>query len=323
MTRRALITGITGQDGSYLAELLLEKGYEVHGLVRRPSQVDAGNLATIEERLILHEGDLADADSLDQALRTAEPDEIYNLAAISHLPASWGEATASADRNALGVTRLLEAIVEIRPTARFFQASSSEMFPGSGGIPQDESTPLQPRSAYGVAKAYGHMLTFTYRQRFDLFACCGILFNHESPRRGLEFVTRRVTRGAAAIKLGQASELALGNLDARRDWGYAPEYMEAAWLMLQADAPEDYVIGTGRDHSVAELVEAVFAELDLDAEECIRQDPGALRPGDLDFALANPAKAREKLGWAARTEFGELIRAMVTADLADLREVPG
>ena len=318
MAKRALITGVTGQDGSYLAELLLEKGYEVHGAVRPSGAADSDNLAGIRERLTLHEAELTDARSLRAALAASEPEEIYNLAAVTHVPASWGGVTASAEITALGVARLLEGIVETCPGARFFQASSSEMFPGSAGRPQDEATPLAPRSAYGAAKAYGHFLTATYRRRFDLFACSGILFNHESPRRGPEFVTRRVTRGAAAIKLGLAEELALGNLEARRDWGYAPEYVEAAWLMLQAVEPEDYVIGSGEHHSVAELVDTAFAALDIPAGEYLKVDGAALRAGDEEFALADPAKARERLGWSARTKFDEIVRAMAAADLADL-----
>jgi GDPmannose 4,6-dehydratase len=316
MARRALITGITGQDGSYLAELLLEKGYEVHGIVR-PSG-GAGNVAGIRERLTLHEAEVVDARSLVAALAESEPDEIYNLAAVTQVPASWGAVTASADITALGVARLLEGIVEICPAARFFQASSSEMLPDSAGLPQDESTPLAPRSAYGAAKAYGHFLTSTYRRRHDLFACSGILFNHESPRRGLEFVTRRVTRGAAAIKLGLADELPLGNLQARRDWGYAPEYMEAAWAMLQAEEPDDYVIGTGEQHSVAELADAAFAALGLSVGQYLKEDPAALRPEDHEFALSDPSKARRRLGWSARMKFGEIVRTMAEADLAAL-----
>ncbi len=320
MAKRALITGITGQDGSYLAEFLLERGYEVHGLVRSSGAAEEDRLVGVRDRLALHEGEMTDACSLRDALATAEPDEVYNLAAITHVPASWGSATRSADCTALGVARLLEAIVETRPEARFFQASSSEIFPDSGGVPQDESTRIAPRSAYGAAKAYGHLVTATFRQRFDLFACSGVLFNHESPRRGREFVTRRVTRGAAAVKLGLVSKLTLGNLDARRDWGYAPEYVEAAWQMLQTEEPSDYVIGSGRHHSVAELVEIAFAELGLEAKEHVGLDPEAVRSGDLEFTLADPAKAREQLGWTARTQLDELVRLMVAADLAQLGE---
>ncbi|HEX5984551.1 MAG TPA: GDP-mannose 4,6-dehydratase [Solirubrobacterales bacterium] len=316
MTRRALITGITGQDGSYLAELLLDKGYEVHGLVRRRPAPDRPNLAGIAERLVLHEGDVTDERSVREAIGAAEPHEVYNLAAASFVPASWEQPVAGAECNALGPLRLLDAIVASGCEARFFQASSSEIFGGSGGVPQDETTPLEPGSPYGAAKAYAHLLTGAYRRRHDLFACSGILFNHESPRRPRRFVTRRVSAGAAAIKLGLAEELTLGNLDARRDWGYAPEYMEAAWLMLQADEPDDFVIGSGRAHSVAELVATAFAELGLDPERYVRVERDPSRPETDDFALADPGKAREWLGWAPRTGFEDLVRLMVRADLA-------
>ncbi|HZO06900.1 MAG TPA: GDP-mannose 4,6-dehydratase [Solirubrobacterales bacterium] len=311
--RAALITGITGQDGSYLAELLLDKGYEVHGLVRGGAA--ERDLGPLTGRVVAHRGELGDGGSLLAALRESEPDEVYNLAAVSHVPASSDAVTASADVNALGVGRLLAAIVKCGSRARFFQASSSEMFPHSAGRPQDEATPLAPRSAYGVAKAYGHLLTADYR-RHGLFACSGILFNHESPRRGPQFVSRRVVQGAVAIKLGRSAELALGNLDARRDWGYAPEYVEAMWLMLQAEDPEDYVIGSGHEHSVAELVAAAFGGLDLEPERYLRLDPAAAREHDLEYALADPTKARERLGWSARTGFDELVRIMVAAELA-------
>ncbi len=320
MARRVLITGIGGQDGSYLAQLLLEKGYEVHGLVRRPEEGGSGlaNLAGFERRLVLHQGDLTDGQSLLAAISASEPEEVYNLAAVSHVPASSAAATASADVNALGVVRLLEAIVASGCGARFFQASSSEMLPACGGVPQDEETPIAPRSPYGAAKAYGHFITGEYRRRHDLFGCSGILFNHESPRRPAEFVSRRVSRGVAAIKLGLATELPLGNLEARRDWGYAPEYMEAAWAMLQAPEPDDYVLGSGRAHSVAALVDVAFAAVGLDPDSHVRRDPGAVRAGDAAYALADPAKARERLGWSARTGFEDLVRLMVEADLEAL-----
>ena len=318
MARRALITGITGQDGSYLAELLLEKGYEVHGLVRGKSQEPAPNLAAVWDRLVLHQGDLRDADALREAVSAAAPDEVYNLAAISRVPASWEQPLESADCNALGVLRLLDAIVDGGGEARFFQASSSEIFGPSGGAPQGESTPLRPGSPYGAAKAYGHLLVDNYRRRHDLFACSGILFNHESPRRPREFVSRRVTAGAAAIKLGLAKELPIGNLEARRDWGYAPEYMEAAWLMLQQREPDDFVIGSGRSHAVAELVEAAFAAVGLEAERYLRRDPAVARAGDSGYALADSGKAAERLGWTARMGFEDLVRLMVEADLERL-----
>jgi GDPmannose 4,6-dehydratase len=319
VTRRALITGITGQDGSYLAELLLEKGYEVHGLVRRPEAGPGANLEAVRDRIVFHRGDLSDEDSLREALGAAQPQEIYNLAAVSRVPLSWERPTESAECNALGVLRLLGATVDCSPEARFFQASSSEVFGGSGGVPQDESTPLRPSSPYGAAKAYAHLLVDAYRRRHDLFACSGILFNHESPRRPEEFVTRRVSAGVAAIKLGLAEELAIGNLQARRDWGYAPEYMEAAWLMLQADDPDDFVIGSGEAHSVAELCEAAFEQVDLDPTSYLRTDPRAARPEDGEYALADPEKASERLGWRVRTGFGELVRMMVEADLERAR----
>jgi GDPmannose 4,6-dehydratase len=314
-----LITGITGQDGSYLAELLLGKGYEVHGVSR--SRGGGENLSAIRSRLFLHQGDLTDAGSLLAAVRASEPDEVYTLGAVSHVPASWGATTSSADCTALGVARILDALIESGVEARFFQASSSEMFPHSGGSPQDESTPIHPRSPYGAAKAYGHFLVDFYRRRHGLFACSGILFNHESPRRGREFVTRRVSRGAASIKRGLASELGIGNLEARRDWGYAPEYVEAMWLMLQQEEPDDFVIGSGSAHSVAELVETAFAEVGLDPDPHLRSDDAARRPADDAYALADPSKARERLGWSARTGFSELVRAMVAADLSELDDV--
>jgi GDPmannose 4,6-dehydratase len=319
MGRRALITGIRGQDGSYLAELLLAKGYEVHGLVRRRGDGPGPNLGAVWDRLVPHEGDLADGPSLRRAVLEAQPDEVYNLGAMSRVPVSWERAAESADCNALGVVRLLDAIVADGCRARFFQASSSEIFGDSGGVPQDESTPLEPRSPYGAAKAYGHLLTGTYRRRHDLFACSGILFNHESPRRPPEFVTRRVSAGAAAVKLGLAEEFRIGNLGARRDWGYAPDYMEAAWAMLQAEEPDDFVIGSGRAHSVGELVQLAFREVGVEPEPYLRTDAGAVRADDEDYALADPAKARERLDWSARTSLEELVRMMVRADLDRLR----
>jgi GDPmannose 4,6-dehydratase len=316
MAKRALITGITGQDGGYLTELLLAKGYEVHAVVRAP--LSAEREAALGGQVVQHRGDLTDQRSLVAAIAVGEPDEIYNLGAVSRVPASAAAATAAADVNALGVVRILEAMAAGGSEARFFQASSSEIFGGSGGVPQNEQAAIAPRSPYGAAKAYGHFVTGDYRRRHDLFACSGILFNHESPRRPADFVTRRVTRGAAAIKLGLADELALGNLDARRDWGYAPEYMEAAWAMLQAQEPGDYVIGSGTAHSVAELVEVAFARLGLDVERYVRADPRALRAGDEEYALADPRKALARLGWTARTGFTELIHTMVDADMAAL-----
>lgn len=319
MARRALITGITGQDGSYLAEFLLEKGYEVHGLVRRLSSENHKRLESFRDRLTLHTGDLLDQRSLVDVLRGCEPDEIYNLAAMSFVAASWNQPTLTAEFTGVGVTRILEAMREARPEARFYQASSSEMFGKVRETPQSEMTPFYPRSPYGVAKVYGHFITVNYRESYGLYACSGILFNHESPRRSLEFVTRKITHGVAAIKLGLESELRLGNLDAERDWGYAPDYVEAMWQMLQRDEPEDYVIGTGKVHSVQELVNIAFAQVGLDPGEYVKQDPAFMRPAEVDLLIADPSKAREELGWEPRTGFEELVRLMVDADLEGLR----
>jgi GDPmannose 4,6-dehydratase len=313
--KRALITGITGQDGSYLADLLLEKGYEVHGMVRRSSTETFQRLAHIRDRLTLHTGDLLDQRSLVDVLRETEPDEIYNLAAMSFVAASWNQPVLTAEFTGVGVTRILEAMRETVPDARFYQASSSEMFGKVQEVPQTETTPFYPRSPYGVAKAYGHFITVNYRESYDLFGCSGILFNHESERRGLEFVTRKVTHTAAAIKLGLAEELALGNLDARRDWGYAKDYVEAMWMMLQQDEPDDYVIATGKDHSVRELVDIAFEHLGLDPDDHVKLDPRFLRPAEVDHLIGDPSKARRKLGWEPRTSFEELVRLMVDADL--------
>ena len=315
---RAFITGITGQDGSYLAELLLEKGYEVHGLVRRLSVENHGRLSGIRDRVTLHSGDLLDQRSLAAAMRRCEPDEVYNLAAMSFVATSWEQPTLTAEFTGVGVVNALEAMREACPGARFYQASSSEMFGKVRATPQNEGTPFYPRSPYGVAKAFGHHITVNYRESYDLFACSGILFNHESPRRGLEFVTRKISHAAAAIKVGRASELTLGNLDARRDWGYAPDYVEAMWMMLQRDEPEDYVIGTGEDHSVGDVVAVAFDEVGLDPAGYVRQDPSLIRPAEVDTLVADTAKARRELGWEPATRFEELIRLMVRADLERL-----
>jgi GDPmannose 4,6-dehydratase len=315
MARRALITGITGQDGSYLADLLLEKGYEVHGMVRRASTETFQRLEHIRDELILHTGDVLDQRSLGDVLRECRPDEIYNLAAMSFVAASWSQPVLTAEFTAVGVTRMLEAMREVAPDARFYQASSSEMFGTVQELPQRESTPFHPRSPYGVAKCYGHFITVNYRESYGLFACSGILFNHESPRRGLEFVTRKVTHGAAAIKLGLREELALGNLDAERDWGYAKDYVEAMWLMLQQEEPEDYVIATGQSHSVRELVGIAFDHAGLDPVKHVRTDPRYLRPAEVEHLVGDYAKARERLGWRPRTSFEELVRQMVDSDL--------
>ena len=321
--KRALITGITGQDGSYLAELLLEKGYEVHGMVRRSSTETFQRLETFRDDIVLHTGDLLDQRSLVDVLRECEPYEIYNLAAMSFVAASWSQPVLTAEFTATGVTRMLEAMREVTPEARFYQASSSEMFGKVREVPQRESTPYYPRSPYGVAKCYGHFITVNYRESYDLFACSGILFNHEGPRRGLEFVTRKVTHGAAAIKLGLADELALGNLDAERDWGYAKDYVEAMWLMLQQDEPDDYVIATGQAHSVRDLVNVAFARAGLDPDRYVRLDPRFLRPAEVEHLVGDATKARDKLGWEPRTSFEEMVEMMVDADLELLgRGVP-
>jgi GDPmannose 4,6-dehydratase len=321
--RRALITGITGQDGSFLADLLLEKGYEVHGMVRRSSTETFQRLTHIRDDITLHTGDLLDQRSLTDVLRACTPHEIYNLAAMSFVAASWTQPVLTAEFTGTGVTRMLEAMREAAPDARFYQASSSEMFGKVLEVPQTEKTPFYPRSPYGVAKAYGHFITVNYRESYDLFACSGILFNHESERRGLEFVTRKVTHGAAAIKLGLQTELALGNLDAERDWGYAKDYVEAMWLMLQQDEPEDYVIATNEAHSVRELVNIAFARVGLDPDDHVRIDPQFYRPAEVDHLIGSYQKAKEKLGWEPRTSFEELVNLMVDADLELLaRGVP-
>jgi len=312
---RALITGITGQDGSHLAELLLEKGYEVHGMVRRSSSETFQRLTKVSDDLVLHTGDLLDQRSLVDVMRACRPEEIYNLAAMSFVAASWSQPVLTAEFTGVGATRMLEAMREVAPDSRFYQASSSEMFGQVLEVPQTEKTPFYPRSPYGVAKAYGHFITVNYRESYDLFACSGILFNHEGERRGLEFVTRKVTHTAAAIKLGLATELALGNLDAERDWGYAKDYVEAMWLMLQQDEPDDFVIATGETHSVRELVDVAFERVGLDPEAYVRTDPQFLRPAEVEQLVGDPTKAREKLGWEPRTSFKELVELMVDADL--------
>ncbi len=315
MSKRALITGITGQDGSYLAELLLEKGYEVHGMVRRSSTETFQRLQHIRDDIVLHTGDLLDQRSLLDVLRDTQPEEIYNLAAMSFVAASWSQPVLTAEFTATGVTRMLEAMREGAPDARFYQASSSEMFGKVLEVPQRESTPFYPRSPYGVAKCYGHFITVNYRESYDLYACSGILFNHESERRGLEFVTRKVTHGAAAIKLGLQDELALGNLDAERDWGYSKDYVEAMWLMLQQDEPDDFVIATGEAHSVRELVRVAFECAGIDPEKYVRIDERFMRPAEVEHLIGDATKAREKLGWVPRTSFQEMVRLMVESDL--------
>ncbi len=313
--KRALITGITGQDGSYLADLLLEKGYEVHGMVRRSSTEKFDRIEHIRDRITLHQGDLLDQRSLVDALRASKPDEIYNLAAMSYVAVSWIQPTLTAEFTGVGVTRLLEAVREACPEARFYQASSSEMFGKVLETPQTETTPFYPRSPYGVAKVYGHFITVNYRESYDMPLCSGILFNHESPRRGLEFVTRKITWHAAAIKLGQRDELRLGNLDARRDWGYAKDYVEAMWLMLQRDTPEDFVIATGETNTVRRCVEVAFDQAGIEWEPYVKIDDAFKRPAEVDLLVGDRSKAERVLGWKPQTSFEELIRLMVDADL--------
>ncbi len=319
MTRRALITGITGQDGSYLAELLLDEGYEVHGMVRRSSTEKFDRIEHIRQRVKLHQGDLLDHRSLVDALRASAPHEIYNLAAMSYVAASWVQPTLTAEFTGTGVTRLLEAMREVCPEARFYQASSSEMFGKVREVPQTESTPFYPRSPYGVAKAYGHFITVNYRESYGLHATSGILFNHESPRRGLEFVTRKITWHAAAIRLGLRSELRLGNLEAQRDWGYAGDYVRAMWLMLQREEAEDFVIATGEAHSVQECVEIAFDQAGIAIDDHVVIDPEFLRPAEVDHLIGDCTRARELLGWTPEVSFEQLIRMMVDADLALLK----
>jgi GDPmannose 4,6-dehydratase len=315
MAKRALITGITGQDGSYLAELLVSKGYEVHGMVRRSSSENFERINHIRDYVKLHQGDLLDQYSLSLLLDQAQPDELYNLAAQSFVPTSWSQPVLTGEFTALGVTKVLEAIRHTRPKTRFYQASSSEMFGKVREVPQSESTPFYPRSPYGVAKVYGHHITVNYRESFGLYAVSGILFNHESPRRGLEFVTRKVTDGVARIKTGKAKKLGLGNIDAKRDWGFAGDYVEAMWLMMQQQEPDDYVIATNETHTVRDLCEIAFAHVGLDWKEHIVQDPAFVRPAEVDVLIGNPAKARAKLCWQPKVSFRQLVEMMVNADL--------
>jgi len=315
---RALITGITGQDGSYLAELLLAKGYEVWGMVRRASTESHERNEHIRDRLNFVQGDLLDQPSLTQALVQSEPDEVYNLAAQSFVPTSWSQPVLTAEFTAVGVTRLLEAIRQVNPRIRFYQASSSEMFGMVRETPQTELTPLYPRSPYGVAKCYGHYITVNYRESYDMFCCSGILFNHESPRRGLEFVTRKVSDGVARIKLGLADHLALGTLDAKRDWGFAGDYVDAMWRMMQQDEPDDYVVATGETHTVERLVEVAFGHVGLDWHDHVRTDPAFIRPAEVDLLVGDWSKAKAKLGWAPSVHFEGLVQMMVDADLARL-----
>ena len=317
--KRALITGITGQDGSYLAELLLAKGYHVCGMVRRASVEKFERIEHLRGQVELRQADLLDQLSLIELVRDFRPAEVYNLAAQSFVPTSWNQPMLTAEFDAVGVTRMLEAIRLVDPTIRFYQASSSEMFGKVREVPQRETTAFHPRSPYGVAKVYGHYITVNYRESYGIYACSGILFNHESPRRGLEFVTRKVTDGVARVKLGLAQELMLGNLDAKRDWGFAGDYVEAMWLMLQQPEADDYVVAMGENHTVRELVEIAFRHAGLDWQRFVRSDPNLLRPAEVDTLIGDPTKARERLGWRPKVSFAELVAMMVDADVARLR----
>jgi GDPmannose 4,6-dehydratase len=317
-SKRALITGITGQDGSYLAELLLEKGYEVFGLIRRLSAPNVWRIQHLLPRITLLQGDLLDQLSLIKAVERSQPNEFYNLAAMSFVPASWDQPMLTGEYNAQGVTRALEAVRSVNPKIRFYQASSSEMYGRVREVPQTEMTPFYPRSPYGVSKVFGHYITVNYRESYDLFACSGILFNHESPRRGIEFVTRKVTDGVARIKLGLTDKLMLGNRDAARDWGFSGDYVKAMWLMLQQDQPDDYVVATGEAHTVQELVELAFAHVGLDWQKHVGVDPRFLRPAEVDHLIGDPAKATKELGWKPTVDFKGLVQMMVDADLARL-----
>jgi GDPmannose 4,6-dehydratase len=319
MTKRALITGITGQDGSYLAEFLLTKGYEVHGMVRRSSDEKFERVSHLRERIKLHQGDLLDQYSMASLLTKIEPHEVYNLAAQSFVPTSWTQPVLTGEFTALGVTKMLEAIRHTAPSVRFYQASSSEMFGRVREVPQTELTPFYPRSPYGVAKAYGHHITVNYRESFGLFAVSGILFNHESPRRGLEFVTRKVSDGVARIRLGLADKLRLGNLEAKRDWGFAGDYVDAMWRMMQADEPDDYVVATGETRTVRRLCEIAFAHVDLDWKKYVDVDPQFMRPAEVDLLVGHPEKARTRLGWEPKVTFEQLVHMMVDADMMRLK----
>ncbi len=322
-SKKALITGVTGQDGSYLAEFLLSQGYDVLGMVRRTSTVNFDRIRHIQDKITIVPGDLLDQMSMLDILREHRPEEIYNLAAQSFVPISWKQPVLTGEFTALGVTRVLDAMRIINPEARFYQASSSEMFGQVREVPQTESTPFYPRSPYGVAKVYAHWITVNYRESYDLFACSGILFNHESPRRGLEFVTHKVTYGAARIKLGLDDELRLGNVDARRDWGYAGDYVQAMWLMLQQDQPDDYVIATGQTHSVQRLCEVAFGHLGLDWRKYVVSDPKFIRPAEVDLLVGDASKAHAKLGWEPSITFEDLIQMMVDADMKALQASTG
>jgi GDPmannose 4,6-dehydratase len=315
MTKAALITGITGQDGSYLAELLLAKGYEVYGLVRRLSTPNMSRISHIADNIIFLEGDLTDQSSLNVAVQTAQPDEVYNLAAQSFVATSWNQPVLTGNVTGLGVTRILDAVKHFCRDAKFYQASSSEMFGNVEEVPQNEDTRFCPRSPYAIAKVYGYYTTVNYRESYGMFCCNGILFNHESPRRGIEFVTRKITDGVARIHAGHSKELRLGNLDAKRDWGYAADYVEAMWRMLQQDAPDDYVVATGESHSVREFVEMAFSSVGLDWRDHVKMDERFMRPAEVPELRGDASKAKEALGWAAKTSFEELVEMMVRADI--------
>ncbi|MFH0879536.1 MAG: GDP-mannose 4,6-dehydratase [Lentisphaerota bacterium] len=314
--KKALITGVTGQDGSYLADFLLEKGYQVHGMVRRSSTETFDRIAHIKDRLNLIQADLLDQLSLIKMLEESQPDEIYNLAAMSFVPTSWSQPMLTGEFTAIGVTRMLEAIRLVCPKARFYQASSSEMFGKVRQVPQSEDTPFHPRSPYGVAKVYGHFITVNYRESYNLFALSGILFNHESPRRGIEFVTRKISNAVAQIKLGLIKELRMGNMDAQRDWGFAGDYVRAMWLMLQQDLPQDFVVATGISHSVKQFLELAFSHAGLNWKDYVVQDPSLFRPAEVDHLLGDSSKAKRVLGWKPDVDFDQLVRMMVDADLA-------
>jgi GDPmannose 4,6-dehydratase len=319
MTKGALITGVTGQDGSYLAEFLLDKGYRVVGMVRRTSTINFDRIRHIQNDIEIAQGDLLDQMSLVDLLNEFQPDEVYNLAAQSFVPISWKQPVLTGEFTALGVTRMLDAIRTVNPKIKFYQASSSEMFGKVQEVPQNEKTPFYPRSPYGVAKVYGHWITVNYRESYHLFACSGILFNHESPRRGLEFVTHKVTHGVAKIKLGLAKELRLGNLEARRDWGFAGDYVKAMWRMLQQPQPDDYVVASGETHSVAELCDVAFGHVDLNYRDYVAQDPKYFRPAEVDLLVGDASKAGRVLGWEPSMTFTELIQKMVEADLEAIK----
>jgi len=321
--KRALITGITGQDGSYLAEFLLEKGYDVYGMVRRTSTIHYPRIQHIQDQITLVQGDLMDQTSLTDAIREIQPVEVYNLAAQSFVPTSWNQPTFTGEITGLGVTRMLDAVRAVNPEIRFYQASSSEMFGKVREVPQSEETPFYPRSPYGVAKVYGHWITVNYRESYNMYTCSGILFNHESPRRGIEFVTRKVSYTVAKIKLGLADELRIGNLDAQRDWGFAGDYVQAMWMMLQQDKGDDYVVATGKTHTVERLLEVAFGCVDLDWKQYTVQDPKFMRPAEVDLLIGDPGKAHAKLGWEPAVTFEELIQMMVESDIDMLKKEMG